>query len=584
MAWEPTRIVLGRPAGAVSAPALPVAVRALPWARIGLALLFAAPIGLFAFAAWSQRWMSDDGFIYLRVVDQLRAGNGPVFNPGERVEATTSPLWVALLTLASFVFPTVSMPWLAVVFGLALAVGGLALAQWGAHRLWNEGSGRVLLPAGALLIVALPPFWDFATSGLETGLAFAWLGACFWGVASRARDGRSAPAWLPALIGLGPLVRPDFAIYAAALVAAVLLLRPGAGWRGRAGTLGLALALPLAYQVFRMGYYGALAPQPAFAKEAGLANWPQGWRYVVDAFAPYWLFVAIVMLAAIGLPALRSLRERRAHVVVIGAMLAAGLVHGTYVVYVGGDFMHARMLLPALFALAAPFASVRVDTRLGAAATVALVAWAIVCAAALRVPYSGMGPDGIANERGYYVEFARQQHPILRDYDVFPPALLAVLQRDEAERGGVVLLEDRQRVPLRADAPPFAVVRAASIGLYGAIFDTDVYITDAYGLVDPLAGRLALTERGRPGHEKVLPESWVVARFADAGAPLPDGVSASDVAAARAVLSCDEPGRLLDAVSAPLTAERFGRNLLESFRLYRFRIPADPQEAQAQLC
>ena len=42
---------------------------------------------VFTIAAWHYRWMSDDGFINLRVVSELRAGHGPVFNPGERVEA-----------------------------------------------------------------------------------------------------------------------------------------------------------------------------------------------------------------------------------------------------------------------------------------------------------------------------------------------------------------------------------------------------------------------------------------------------------------------------------------------------------------
>ena len=60
----------------------------------------ALPVAAFGWAAWNRRWMSDDGFIYLRVVDQLLAGNGPVFNIGERVEIATSPLWVAMLTLA----------------------------------------------------------------------------------------------------------------------------------------------------------------------------------------------------------------------------------------------------------------------------------------------------------------------------------------------------------------------------------------------------------------------------------------------------------------------------------------------------
>ena len=35
--------------------------------------------------------VGDDGFINLRVVSQIKAGNGPVFNAGERVEAATSP-------------------------------------------------------------------------------------------------------------------------------------------------------------------------------------------------------------------------------------------------------------------------------------------------------------------------------------------------------------------------------------------------------------------------------------------------------------------------------------------------------------
>jgi arabinofuranosyltransferase len=29
-----------------------------------------------------------------------------------------------------------------------------------------------------LVVLALPPFWEFATSGLETGLTIGWIGAC----------------------------------------------------------------------------------------------------------------------------------------------------------------------------------------------------------------------------------------------------------------------------------------------------------------------------------------------------------------------------------------------------------------------
>ena len=46
-------------------------------------------------------------------------------------------------------------------------------------------------------------------------------------------------------------------------------------------------------------------------------------------------------------------RDARANVVV-GTLVAAGVLHATYIIVTGGDYMHGRLLLPALFAVAAP--------------------------------------------------------------------------------------------------------------------------------------------------------------------------------------------------------------------------------------
>src|SRR5262249_19918073 len=48
---------------------------------------------VFACGAWARRWIADDGLIVLRTVRNLLAGNGPVFNAGERVETNTSAAW-----------------------------------------------------------------------------------------------------------------------------------------------------------------------------------------------------------------------------------------------------------------------------------------------------------------------------------------------------------------------------------------------------------------------------------------------------------------------------------------------------------
>jgi hypothetical protein len=74
------------------------------------------PVIVVVVMGWQQRWTSDDGFINLRYVDQIRHGNGPVFNAGERVEAFTSPLWLAVLLCLDLVLP-LRLEWIAVVSG-----------------------------------------------------------------------------------------------------------------------------------------------------------------------------------------------------------------------------------------------------------------------------------------------------------------------------------------------------------------------------------------------------------------------------------------------------------------------------------
>ncbi|MCU1369453.1 MAG: transrane protein, partial [Ilumatobacteraceae bacterium] len=61
---------------------------------------YAAPAVVAAFfgaMAWSHRWLHEDGLINLRVVQNLLAGRGPVYNAGERIEAFTSPVQIALV-------------------------------------------------------------------------------------------------------------------------------------------------------------------------------------------------------------------------------------------------------------------------------------------------------------------------------------------------------------------------------------------------------------------------------------------------------------------------------------------------------
>src|SRR3954469_12343935 len=140
-------------------------------ASLSLSVLVAA--ALFSYGAWQRRWIADDGLIVLRTVRNLLAGNGPVFNQGERVEANTSTAWTFLVYVGSWIGGPIRLEYVALALALVLSLLGVALLMLGSARLYApslRGRRAIMLPAGALVYVALPPARDFATSGLESGL------------------------------------------------------------------------------------------------------------------------------------------------------------------------------------------------------------------------------------------------------------------------------------------------------------------------------------------------------------------------------------------------------------------------------
>src|SRR3954453_7278995 len=95
------------------------------------------PVAFLVVLGWTHRWVEEDAFINFRIVDQIRAGHGPVFNIGQRVEATTSTLWLGVLVALKTVLPFVSLEYLSIVGGLVCTSLGLWWAQNGAAQMWR---------------------------------------------------------------------------------------------------------------------------------------------------------------------------------------------------------------------------------------------------------------------------------------------------------------------------------------------------------------------------------------------------------------------------------------------------------------
>ena len=96
--------------------------------------------------------MSDDGLIVLRTVRNLLAGNGPVFNAGERVETNTSTLWQYIIYIGALIsgsrLETIAL-WVVLVFTtVALFIAALATA-----KLYQGNNRLLLLPFRRSLLI-----------------------------------------------------------------------------------------------------------------------------------------------------------------------------------------------------------------------------------------------------------------------------------------------------------------------------------------------------------------------------------------------------------------------------------------------
>lgn len=580
----------------------PVPARQRAWFIVRRQLPLAVLPAAWAVLGWRQRWIADDGLIAARTVREILAGHGPVFNPGERVEANTSALWTWLLAAVTWA-SRLDLYTVIIGSGLLLAPLGLLLALLGARELHRRHSpDQVLLPLGALVVVALPPFWDFVTSGLEDSLIFCWLGLCWWLLAGLRPDSGRRAGWLAFAAGLGWLVRPDMAIGAVGFLAALWYIVRPAG--RRLGVLAaFAGAVPLAYQVFRMGYYGLLVPNTAVAKDASSTRFHQGFVYLADFASPYHLWIPLAVLLVLFLVTAQHLS--RADAVRCAAVAGAGLLMALYVIAIGGDFMHARMLLPAMFTLLLPvmLAPAPVPRRGGGLASVSLCllvatagVWALGAGLRWRDPAPlGIIPDsGIANERGFWSVHTGQQNPDNATAYVLTglgPANAAgslewTISRDARSGRAVLLYQVAQwtpyvSVPLSRSRYPVAVT-GYILGSWGAGTPLDGLVVDMHGLSYALGSHLVGDPNGRPGHAKWVTPAWVVAEYSDVTqAP---GIPAAQLAAARKALSCGPLAELDQATQGPLTAGRFASNFFHALTLTTFRLSPDPVSAEKELC
>jgi len=249
---------------------------------LAIALVF---MGVLRAVVVLQSAAQDDAYITYRYATNLAHSVGFVYNAGERVLGTTTPLFTILLGAgARFgVSPEAAAPWLAVVFDVLIGVVGWLALRTGVDRslawLWLLLYATFYLPLQA------------CTHGMESQLFVLLVLAtlvCFE---------RRLVAPTGAFLGLAVLVRPE-----AVLLTPLLFLENRMGERRlRSRDLmrlaGIALVIVLPWAVFAQSYFGTVIPNSVTAKtfsaNASFADWVGAFIGRNPMMAGLWLLFAV---------------------------------------------------------------------------------------------------------------------------------------------------------------------------------------------------------------------------------------------------------------------------------------------------
>jgi len=456
-------------------------IPASPLLRRGLLVLFPLLLVLSA-------WIHDDAYITFRSIDNLVHGLGPTWNPDERVQVFTHPLW--MLIHAGIYTLTREVYFSCLTVSMALSVGAFVLLLFRIPT--SVWAGCI---AGFVLATSRS-FVEYSTSGLENPLTHFLLAVfaialCRFG--SSATQSPSKILGLALIAALGSLARPD----------ALLLFLPALGYylfRSRSWKTVLWAALgfaPLfAWELFALIYYGSLVPNPAYAKLAiGVARSGfllQGLYYLL-----YSLLNDPITVLAIAGAAVAAFR-RRARIPVL--MAAGSLLYVGYVVWVGGGYMGGRFLSAPLFAAAISIARLDIapPTRRQLATGLAVGSLLILRTASAQVVGFVKVP-GVEDERSKFHYATGLLNGI--GSDTWPDHYFR-RKGEYARRHGPRLMVD------------------GYVGFLGFYAGPEVHVIDLIGLPDPLLARLPGLTRGhynRPGLEawcpghvpRLVPEGYV---------------------------------------------------------------------------
>ncbi|MCP4705521.1 MAG: hypothetical protein GY865_13050 [candidate division Zixibacteria bacterium] len=448
---------------------------------------FVAIVGIYGlYQTISLAWVCDDAFISFRYAKNLINGNGLVFNVGEVVEGYTNFLWTILIAGAMFIglepilfTQAVSFISYVIVFLLLIYIS---------IKISNQSKSKtIVLPVAALAIIVQYDSQVWATSGLET----YWVTALVTSAFAILIFAESKKTFLMAgvVLTLAVLTRPDAMIFYMMAIPYIFLQNKKPIPNLIYYLIPLVI-IYIPYWIIRYSYYGYPFPNTYYAKSADLSWYSQGFIYFWTYIKTY--YSLILLLPAVAFIAIRLLDRLKTKKSISGTKFRLWLLsilfivpYIFYVIRIGGDFMFARFFIPIT-----PICFILLESVLSSLNIKPVMKFGIGIIIVLSVLFrwAQFSPEnhiisGIIDERTYY------------------PA-------EKIEQAKI----DGARVKKYLDGLD------AIIGFYGAkamlvyYAEAPMAIECHAGLTDEFVAHQPLKYRGRIGHEKGAPESYMLKR------------------------------------------------------------------------
>lgn len=450
-------------------------------------LTIAGAVVVFLIVFIRTAWVCDDAFITYRTVDNFVNGYGLRWNPAERVQSFTHPLWMMLVAAA---YAATREPYYT---SLALSIV-LSLAALVVYGRWIPRQLPVLV-FGYVTLLSSKSFIDFSTSGLENPLTHL-LVIVFLSAWFEAQEGRARPHVLTLSAGLTVLNRLDSILL---LAPALVTLAKTTGLARSRRPLALGFTPLAAWMVFSLAYYGFPFPNTAYAKlQNGVARDDlvvQGLHYYADSFHrdPVTL-LTIAVAVVIGLARLGD----GARPIVAGVLL-----YGIYVVTLGGDFMSGRFLSASLLLSVGVLTRPRWPAPSVAAPLAAAFVVAVAAIGGQPMAFATGSTYGLYEPVSVKVDTMTGVDDERRWY--YPETGLLRMIGSPAPPAHAWAQEGRS---LRQRGTPLVV--SGFIGFTGYFAGPAVHIVDCHALSDPLLARLPASPVWRVGHfTRQLPAGYL---------------------------------------------------------------------------